>query len=345
MQAPIVKNDNRFQTLRCAADLIASWSNCNRPGMTTKTSLAWTQTLRAVADLAEDLLENYSFDYFLPGKVLSDVIEARFGCYRQMSGANYFMSLRQLLDSEKKIRVLSKLQDLKAVLLSDSASDIASLEEALPRSKAGISEYSVLDVSYITDELECISSVDQVSVDDQNVIYYVSGFCGRSVSLQKKCSACRSLLLDNGKHLPLNIDEDLKVREEFSTLLQMADRGGLAKPSDYTFSISLLMYQYYSQVVSNPDLRQKFLSSDNHFRVFISIMQHMFKKCNVSSTLSSVTCSDGHTVFQFIASSLFNCFIKNLIKTLNTSQMATTADSRVTVTRKKLCKLQTMSLK
>ena len=134
LQAPIVKNDSRLKILRRGSDLITSWSNCRRPGMTSETSLAWTQTLRATADLAEDL-ENYNFNYFLPGKVLSDVREARFGCYRQMSGANYFMSVRQLLDSEKKIRVMSKLQDLKTAFSCGPNVAIESLEEVLPESQ------------------------------------------------------------------------------------------------------------------------------------------------------------------------------------------------------------------
>ena len=41
---------------------------------------------------------------------MSDPIEARFGWYRQASGGTFFMSLRQLMLTEKKIRILTLLQ-------------------------------------------------------------------------------------------------------------------------------------------------------------------------------------------------------------------------------------------
>ena len=41
---------------------------------------------------------------------MSDILEARFGWYRQANGGNYFISLKQLLQTEKKIRCLALLQ-------------------------------------------------------------------------------------------------------------------------------------------------------------------------------------------------------------------------------------------
>ena len=44
-------------------------------------------------------------DFLLMGKISSDPIEKRFGRYRQMSGANYYVSVRQIMQSEKIIRL------------------------------------------------------------------------------------------------------------------------------------------------------------------------------------------------------------------------------------------------
>ena len=49
---------------------------------------------------------------------MSDTTEGRFGWYRQMNGGNFFMSSKQLLQSEKKIRRLNLLQ--QQALLSAS---------------------------------------------------------------------------------------------------------------------------------------------------------------------------------------------------------------------------------
>ena len=209
MQTPLVKNDHRLGTLRRATNLITSCSSSKCPGMTAATSLAWSQTPLAVAALAEDLLENYDFDYFL-----SDVIEARFGCYRQMSGANYFTSVTQLLNSEKTIRVLSKLRDLKADIFS-TPTNIELVKDALSEDES----CTDLDASDIAHQLQCITSADLVPLEDRNVIYYVCGFVGRSVSRQKKCPECGNMLLDSKAYVLLDIDDDLRSREEFSTLL------------------------------------------------------------------------------------------------------------------------------
>ena len=60
------------------------------------------------------LLEEKGFEYVLLGLITSDPIEKRFGWYRQLGGANYYLSVRQFLESEKKIclQTLIKFGDL-----------------------------------------------------------------------------------------------------------------------------------------------------------------------------------------------------------------------------------------
>ena len=73
--------------------------NC---GLTNKTFTASIQTIGAISELSEYLQQRHHFSYVLPGKFLSDPIEARFGMYRQSNGGNFFMSVHQLLQAEKK---------------------------------------------------------------------------------------------------------------------------------------------------------------------------------------------------------------------------------------------------
>uniref|UniRef100_A0A0K2VDQ1 Uncharacterized protein n=1 Tax=Lepeophtheirus salmonis TaxID=72036 RepID=A0A0K2VDQ1_LEPSM len=53
--------------------------------------------------LATFLLKDCGFEYFLPRQVQNDFIEARFSWDRQLSGANYFVSVCRVLEGEKKI--------------------------------------------------------------------------------------------------------------------------------------------------------------------------------------------------------------------------------------------------
>ena len=66
--------------------------------------------MTAILELAKHLLERHGFHYVLSGKLMSDPLEGRFGWYRQTNGGNFFVSVKQLLHSEKKIRCLSLLQ-------------------------------------------------------------------------------------------------------------------------------------------------------------------------------------------------------------------------------------------
>ena len=49
-------------------------------------------------------------NYVLLGKFQTDCLEARFGQYRQLSDGKYNISLRQVFESEKKLRLLSTLK-------------------------------------------------------------------------------------------------------------------------------------------------------------------------------------------------------------------------------------------
>ena len=80
------------------------------PGLTKETCLALTQTCRAIAGLAKHLINFCGFNYVLLGKVQSDTLEGRFGHIRQLSGGNYYNSIRKLLESNRKLRAVSLLK-------------------------------------------------------------------------------------------------------------------------------------------------------------------------------------------------------------------------------------------
>ena len=72
-------------------------------------SLVWsTQTFSAIIDVCRvlrlmtiHLLEECHFQFVVTGHIQSDPLESRFGSYRQMSGGNFCISNKQILESEK----------------------------------------------------------------------------------------------------------------------------------------------------------------------------------------------------------------------------------------------------
>ena len=243
--------------------MLESWKSSHRPGFTHPTFTAWIQTLRGVAGLCEDLLGICDFQYVLTGKLLSDPLEARFGCYRQMSGANYLLSVKQLFDSEKKLRVLNKLADLQRAL----DNDFNVTQEFQP---LAVPETPLRNV--LTDDLREAGSAEDVPREDQNIVFYVSGYIGRSISKANHCEMCKKILIadqtvsidtePNTSDTPDIAESDRRI------LFDLANRGALSAPTEYCFHICLTVYQYFLQVFNCHHLTKTFLACEEHENTF-----------------------------------------------------------------------------
>ena len=103
-------DDWQLYYLRDFAAFVERWEQSQAPGLTKETSLALKNTCSAIAECAVYLINQRGFDVVLLGHLQSDPIESRFGWLRQMSGANYFISMKQVLGSDRKIRAISLLK-------------------------------------------------------------------------------------------------------------------------------------------------------------------------------------------------------------------------------------------
>ena len=93
-----------------AIKLFVAWKNSGCSGLTDQTFLACIQTMTAIPDLAQYLHQKLQLSYILPGKFTPHPIEGRFGWYCQANDENFYMSIKQLIEAEKKIRTLSLYQ-------------------------------------------------------------------------------------------------------------------------------------------------------------------------------------------------------------------------------------------
>lgn len=80
-----------------------------------------------LADCSSYLLDRKAFNYVILGHLQTDAIERRFGWLRQMSGANYYVSMRQVLESDRRIRAVSLLK-FSGISLTEIDSAIQSAE-------------------------------------------------------------------------------------------------------------------------------------------------------------------------------------------------------------------------
>ncbi|KAH6922058.1 hypothetical protein HPB50_008524 [Hyalomma asiaticum] len=77
--------------------------------LSTETHSALRLTCYALVELCRYCLEELNFDYVLLGKFQTDSLEERFGQYRRLSGTNYHISIQQVFESEKKLRLQDSL--------------------------------------------------------------------------------------------------------------------------------------------------------------------------------------------------------------------------------------------
>ena len=91
------------------ADWIESWSTISDFCFSKQTANALILTLRSQAMLIEELLHEGD-DFVLTQRLQSDKLENRFSQYRQMSGGNFLVGLREIQCSERILKCRSLLK-------------------------------------------------------------------------------------------------------------------------------------------------------------------------------------------------------------------------------------------
>ena len=132
-----------------------------------------------------------------------------------------FYCVKQLILAEKKISVLNLLQ--QNVLKSSFKLLTFNKISLRPTSSKEINFKKFDWLVTFFSEL----SLDELSCIDANITFFVSGYLGKSVSRRRKCSFCKEMRLKG--HDPTPIYDFLP--EENTHLFDIADRGGLSKPS------------------------------------------------------------------------------------------------------------------
>ncbi|KAH6936087.1 hypothetical protein HPB50_013099 [Hyalomma asiaticum] len=134
-------------------------------------------------------LKELGFKYVLLEKFQSDCLEDRFGRYRQLSGAQYHISIRQMHEAEHKLR-LQKVLELPE---SDEIPLCASTDEfrdALKQFKIVVGEE---DIGAKQHTLPATT--------------YVAGYCAHAALKKLTCAFCKENLVVESKTLTIEADE------------------------------------------------------------------------------------------------------------------------------------------
>ena len=300
-----------IQFLKKFSEWLKTWENMSDTSnkLSRETFLTSIQTTLGLIGVAIYLLENRNFDYVLLGMITSDPIERRFGWYRQLGGANYYLSVRQFLEAEKKIR-------LQTLIKFGNISFIEACEVLSASQKAcDFKNEAQTVINMVGSDFE----TDFEANDEEGILYFTAGFVARGEAKKlKKCDSCLNLFVKSKE--PPKIDFDSDLGDKKRDFMDQINRGGLCTPTDSVYISVLHARQLYNEIHEKRNVRDYFLSLKNQREVFCEAFQ--LKMMNDSNTcvLLEQECKNNHKFSErisSIASRIFNIFSKNFIAEIN----------------------------
>jgi hypothetical protein len=344
---PISLNDKSQSVfLQQFVEWLAEWEKMpKKTALTRETFIASKQTAAALPQLAEYLLTK-GLKFVLLGMINSDPLEKRFGWYRQLSGANYYASVRQFLEAEKKIRIkcLVKHGQVSLQEVREAFADCSETEKDRVASEA-----LVVLSSLPSDSL---SSDFEFETGEEGIIFFVAGYIARSLLRLSNCEECKILLRKNDDIPEIQFEDEegsseqeRKARESY---INMINRGGLVTPSDLVNVTCLHAIQLKGMIFDQGEVQKLFLQSGNPKEVFVQCFSEILQREKATEALLLQTCSKDHKFEEFvpkIATRIFNIFSKNFVAELNDKIHVTRkrGGNKECSTSRKITKLQSDS--
>ena len=308
--------------LVCREDIsnwVETWGKNKTKGLTKETSYALQQTCSSTAELAAYLLQSKNFTYVLPGKALSDRLEKRFSWYRQSCGGNFFISVRQVLEAEKCIKMLMLSK------FSPSA-----FTEFTQQNDEDVNSYFIaLHADNLLESLNEDPSLQCEDPHDLNLIYYLAGYVAKSLKSSLTCDSCKECLIASNNE-PSNICQDERKcqgigdGDNWSTknhLYEVLNRGGLISPSDQCFLSCLMIYNFFNKLMANQGTRKNVLEERYSRRIFCEAFTNL---PSPEMKIFDKTCRKQHhfkPVLHKICFKMFNILMKNMVLKTNEEEM------------------------
>ncbi len=318
---PVKKGDcANMMFLRNFAEWLQTWRDQGdwKHSLTRETFLAVIQSSLAVPDTVQYLLESKGLSYVLTGKLQSDPLERRFSWFRQLSGANYYVSVRQVLEAEKSIRLKS--------LIKFSNYDIDEVQEIFQAPDSDSADMITENCKSLISLLQAEElSLDGHTQDDSAIIYYIAGGAARSASKQVKCDGCTELLVQRSGsadqvHFEQNCSQTLDAQSRKTMFLDKINRGGLTHPSELAHLTGLYIWNLYSSLLECKEAMAFLLNTSRPKEVFILAFLTLADECKETEAIMETCCHCFHsfrTLIYAFAGRLFNTFVKNFGREIN----------------------------
>ncbi|XP_035232254.1 uncharacterized protein LOC118204042 [Stegodyphus dumicola] len=320
LQMPILPNNSLNEKfLKRFLLWLDVWkANAPTTGTFTKeTHLAVSHTTHGLLELSKYCFHELGFKYFLAGKIQTDALEERFSKYRMLAGSQYLISVRQIFESESKLRMQNfQPLSLRSVARGNILIDCIG-EDCVTDDNSNVLDLcSEFNINISENDFQNIQNV-------LPVLTYISGYCSYMAAKTLRCNSCFKLIV---------LDKNLKLSANYNFIRNL-DRNELLFPS--TDVVTAVTYNYVViQKLLSEENEKKFLKQNNQRNVVIELSSTIIDECDFF--LVDETCDNGHsndTLLNIILRTSTNCFLKNY---------CTKKNDHMPVTKKR--KLQTVSL-
>lgn len=250
------------------------------------------------------LIEELHFKFVLLGKFQTDCLEYRFAQYRRMSGTTFHVSVREIIESEKKLKLMSILS------LNSASFGHVSIAQFSADCDAECAS-SLPNVNLISQPFQAvITEAESVTVTDSDmrVLVFIAGYIGRKVKLAIACSLCTRDL----------VSKDLMscdIQLSHLIYIEALDRGGLMWPSQILVDIVAKVYMIF-QVLLSEHYEKKFVSLPHHKEIAIHLCVDAIRPEIACDSVCECSRSSIDVYRQCIAR-MCNILLNNYCKKLN----------------------------
>ena len=247
-----ISGDKKPEFLTAVANWVELWSSCPYFTLSPQTSKAIITSLKCQAMLIEDLLSE-GYKYVITSRFQSDPLERHFSKYRQMNGGNFLVSLREVNNSEKILKIRSLIKEDIDIFGENVFSQTNEERKEEFRDKL---------LSMYVDIME-----SQLSEESYQVAYTIAGYVAKRICEKVDCQLCKNKLISSGN--------------DYGTeFLDILTRGGLTYPSQ---SLADFVAQGFSSLdIASPLIIQyasylptKMLSEE----ILDSLAEHVYFSC------------------------------------------------------------------
>lgn len=269
----------------------------------------------AYLDLCSHLLDKKNYRYVLLGKFQTDPLEFRFSTYRSMAGSNFHVSIQNILEGEKKLKMVNVL---KMVSASKGAVTFKDFSEPLFEK---LTQQETSSCEEFRDFLHIFEDCNALVFSDAQLkaLVVVTGYTVFKLLQELKCEDCKALM---------STDKKMEVYEsnEYYSYLNDLDRGGLTWPSEFSVNCITELFKIFQTIIQNKDTEARFLSVRSQRKTLHQLGLERVKELD----LCSDTCNNCETKSLTLISKCFsravNCFLNNYSK--NLTDFATTGTSK-----------------